>query len=303
MGIQLIGVAGPMRGKAMDLNSGSHLVGRGPGSDVRLGDDTNVSRDHAVIRVRNGSAEIQDKESRNGTWVNGERILVGELRDGDALRIGDSEFVIRRIVEPIPQPPTSQPPTSQPVIRYAGFWVRFAATAVDFLVVTLPFMLLVHLVRMSVPAVNTQPMKWGTLGLILYAIAYGAYVAWLDGSYGQTLGRMSTGIKVVNSNRRKITTGEALIRYLVHVATVRVGPIVILFIAFMFSAAMVADRSYSDFSLLFQGMDGSTTAAASFVVLIAAAFLIFYYILLAANPKKQGWHDMAAGTVVVYDSK
>lgn len=72
-------------------------VGRSHGADVRLPWDDRVSRVHAALeRVGSALAVLDDGLSRNGTWVNGER-LVGRrrLRDGDTIRVGDTVIAFR----------------------------------------------------------------------------------------------------------------------------------------------------------------------------------------------------------------
>jgi hypothetical protein len=72
-------------------------VGRGPGVDVDLADDAQVSRLHAEIECLGDAWVLADDGlSRNGSWLNGER-LVGRrrLRDGDLLRFGGTELRFR----------------------------------------------------------------------------------------------------------------------------------------------------------------------------------------------------------------
>jgi hypothetical protein len=72
-------------------------LGRSASADVRLAWDDRVSRVHAALeRVGAAWAIVDDGLSRNGTWVNGER-LVGRrvLRDGDAIRVGDTVLGFR----------------------------------------------------------------------------------------------------------------------------------------------------------------------------------------------------------------
>jgi pSer/pThr/pTyr-binding forkhead associated (FHA) protein len=67
-------------------------IGRKDGNDVRLGWDAGVSRVHAALERLGSEWMISDDGlSRNGTWVNGER-LVGRrrLRDGDVIAVGES---------------------------------------------------------------------------------------------------------------------------------------------------------------------------------------------------------------------
>ena len=67
-------------------------IGRGPSNDVGLPWDTEVSRVHAeLVRIADDWAVVDDGLSRNGTFLNGERVeRRHRLRDGDELRCGDT---------------------------------------------------------------------------------------------------------------------------------------------------------------------------------------------------------------------
>lgn len=73
-------------------------VGRGLIADIRL-EDARVSRRHAIIALRGRSVRVLDDRSANGTFVNGLRITVAELSDGDVVRFGPA---IARYVEVAP---------------------------------------------------------------------------------------------------------------------------------------------------------------------------------------------------------
>jgi len=68
------------------------VLGRGSAADVQL-TDTTVSRRHAIIRVSQGRCFLQDQNSSNGTYVNGQRITAKALEDGDRIVIGDAELI------------------------------------------------------------------------------------------------------------------------------------------------------------------------------------------------------------------
>lgn len=72
----------------MVLPEGVHEVGRSSDCWLTLEDEIS-SRVHARFHVDGSSCEIEDLSSRNGTFVNGDRI-VGRRRlvDGDRIRIG-----------------------------------------------------------------------------------------------------------------------------------------------------------------------------------------------------------------------
>lgn len=70
-------------------------LGRLERNDIALADDS-VSRLHALLESRSGTWCIRDLSSRNGTWVNGERLRAERaLRDHDEIRLGASRLVFR----------------------------------------------------------------------------------------------------------------------------------------------------------------------------------------------------------------
>ncbi|MDY0087563.1 MAG: DUF3662 and FHA domain-containing protein [Coriobacteriia bacterium] len=67
-------------------------VGRLSVSGIKLA-DANVSREHAAF-VREGAGwAIEDLDSTNGTYLNGERITFERLQDGDVISVGASELI------------------------------------------------------------------------------------------------------------------------------------------------------------------------------------------------------------------
>ena len=80
-------------------------VGRGDSADVRLGWDEEVSALHAQIAVvRDECTLVDDGLSRNGSYVNEERVHGRRLlRDGDAIRFGRTAVVYRRPGEGAPE--------------------------------------------------------------------------------------------------------------------------------------------------------------------------------------------------------
>ncbi len=76
----------PLRGRVR----GGCLVGRSPAANIHLSDPS-VSAEHARIFVENGSAQIQDLGSKNGTTWNGRRLDAEEtpwLQPMDRLTFG-----------------------------------------------------------------------------------------------------------------------------------------------------------------------------------------------------------------------
>lgn len=72
-------------------------LGRGDDVDVNLAFDPEVSRAHAELEpVGSDWALVDDGLSRNGSFVNGERVVARRrLRDGDLLRLGATALLFR----------------------------------------------------------------------------------------------------------------------------------------------------------------------------------------------------------------
>ena len=85
----------------------TYTLGRSLDNDIIL-DDPSVSRRHAQLSVSGDHYVLRDLHSRNGTFVNGQRISEVALRDGDLLTLGDVGMVIKRLSGP--RPPRQQPP-------------------------------------------------------------------------------------------------------------------------------------------------------------------------------------------------
>jgi diguanylate cyclase (GGDEF)-like protein len=88
----LIVLAGTNIGEMFKLGERGLVLGRGAGSDVSLVDDE-VSRRHALVHVVDGETWVEDSGSRNGTFVNGERIERRRLADGDKIQIGSTTIL------------------------------------------------------------------------------------------------------------------------------------------------------------------------------------------------------------------
>src|SRR5947209_1703777 len=78
-------------GKDQDYEiAGDELTIGREGSAGLVLQDPLVSRLHARIRVGNEGIVIEDLQSRNGTFVNSERVTMADLRPGDRVTIGGS---------------------------------------------------------------------------------------------------------------------------------------------------------------------------------------------------------------------
>jgi DNA-binding winged helix-turn-helix (wHTH) protein len=76
------------RRKVLDVTAGQSVIGRDRGCAVQIDADS-VSRQHARLHVNGAEVSIEDLGSKNGTWVDGERIRGAvPLVDGHTFRLG-----------------------------------------------------------------------------------------------------------------------------------------------------------------------------------------------------------------------
>ena len=93
------------RGTFFPVHQGDSLLGRSPECLIVLPSER-VSREHAVVRRIHCGLEIEDLGSRNGTWVNGNRIRRATvLQQGDAVQLGDD--VLEVVLKPNAQIPVT----------------------------------------------------------------------------------------------------------------------------------------------------------------------------------------------------
>jgi len=85
---------GPLKGQTWTL-ANDIVIGRDITCDITI-PDRQVSRRHAQIKISDGgSVEVVDLDSKNGIYVNGERIVgTAVLNDGDAIKIALIQEII-----------------------------------------------------------------------------------------------------------------------------------------------------------------------------------------------------------------
>jgi eukaryotic-like serine/threonine-protein kinase len=100
--VTLAVTTGPLAGRTFPFEGHDvFLVGRSPNAHCRFPeDDPFFSRVHFLIEVNPPQCRLTDMGSRNGTFVNGRKVEVVDLVDGDEIRAGHTRFTVR--VESVP---------------------------------------------------------------------------------------------------------------------------------------------------------------------------------------------------------
>lgn len=85
-------MSGPLQGKLHCLQGDKTIIGRDDGVDIQI-KDIRISRQHFQINIMGGNAILEDLGSTNGTYVNGQRVKVHTLQDGDKIQIPASVVI------------------------------------------------------------------------------------------------------------------------------------------------------------------------------------------------------------------
>ena len=77
------------------LPNGIHKIGRLTEKEIIL-DDVTVSRHHGFITVEDDDISINDEQSTNGIFVNGELLSESLLKSGDRIQIGKYSLIVTK---------------------------------------------------------------------------------------------------------------------------------------------------------------------------------------------------------------
>lgn len=94
MKVKLRVIGGKSDRREIDIKVPEFVIGRGEGVNLRPKSDL-ISRRHCSVVVEGGRAIIRDFGSRNGTYLNGERVEGDhQLKPNDRLRVGRLQFEV-----------------------------------------------------------------------------------------------------------------------------------------------------------------------------------------------------------------
>ena len=94
MQVKLRVIGGRNNGREISIPNQEFIIGRGEEAHLRPNSDL-VSRAHCLLKIKEGNLNISDMGSRNGTFVNGQRLSDSYIaKSGDLLRIGRLQFEI-----------------------------------------------------------------------------------------------------------------------------------------------------------------------------------------------------------------
>lgn len=105
-------------------------------------------------------------------------------------------------------------------LNYAGFWIRFGAKFLDWLIVGIPMEVLRYSL-FGIEALLGAETTPGELLFDLFNLCLGICYTWLlTWKFGGTLGKLAIGLRVVTANGEPISCGRALGRTLAEILSV-----------------------------------------------------------------------------------
>ncbi|QDE41246.1 RDD family protein [Luteibacter pinisoli] len=172
-------------------------------------------------------------------------------------------------VPPPPPPPPFLGVTDEAAPEYAGFWLRFGAWVIDYIVITVPSTFIAMAMGFQ-HAITTLFQQMETnqaaamsayldevrpISYIVLLIGFAYYVLCESSKWQGTLGKLAVGIRVTDTSGQRLTLGRAAGRNLIRLANA--------------------------------------------VPFLSVFLPMVFYVTAAFSERKQGIHDMLAGTYVL----
>ena len=165
--------------------------------------------------------------------------------------------------------------------KYRTFWRRLGASIVDTAVLSVPAIALIEGFKTAID--DPQIARFYANDALNYVVLL--YSIAMHARYGKTLGKMLTGVKVIDiSETRSIGLRQALMRDLVLLVLTIAGT----------AYFMVFGIGHVDGELT-----GSRAIIANLIALTAVIWILTELVTLLFNKKRRAVHDFIAGTVVV----
>jgi len=105
-------------------------------------------------------------------------------------------------------------PYAMPIVtvKYAGFWIRFVATIVDSLILSIPFVIARFGVGIIFTSSGLSTKILAIIGLLASMLIGWIYFILMTHNKGATLGKMLVGITVKSDDFQKLSLGKVILR-------------------------------------------------------------------------------------------
>jgi predicted Zn finger-like uncharacterized protein len=86
-------IAGGQAGSVFQIHKPRIQIGRGSAMDIQLR-DSEISRRHCVLEIRDPEVSLTDLGTTNGTWFNGSQIQTAKLGHQDEFTLGSTTLML-----------------------------------------------------------------------------------------------------------------------------------------------------------------------------------------------------------------
>ena len=189
-----------------------------------------VSRQHAILEMEKGQYFIQDLGGRNGTMLNGNRLIPHQrytIQPADKILLG-GEYVVDwpTVLSALSGKPMPEPPVvpvhdqSGKITTLAGFWRRFVASILDGIIVGIFAVLIFFVFGFSAfTDLLNHYNAAGSIsrlilaGILAFAVQWLYFALFESGGWQATLGKKAMGLKVTDMRSQRISFGRATGRF------------------------------------------------------------------------------------------
>jgi uncharacterized RDD family membrane protein YckC len=172
--------------------------------------------------------------------------------------------------------------------QYAGFWSRLGANLVDFLVFAPLIALFIWISGISRTVAVAIHVPWALLNA--------SYNVYFHGRWGQNIGKMVAGIRVVSVTGGPISWKQAFLRFSVD-AVLGVG----LAVSSVLGLLRIAPSDYATLSWTERARRvADLSPSYDFLSYATNIWIWSEVIVLLFNQRKRALHDFIAGTVVIH---
>jgi uncharacterized RDD family membrane protein YckC len=113
--------------------------------------------------------------------------------------------------QPVPDQPLMEKASA--AMEYQGIGIRFVSLLIDSIILAIIIVAIESIIGIGIMARGMVPWWLGVLDFIIYI----AYFTYLEGSRGQTVGKMITKIKVVREDGKPIDMNQAFTRNILRI--------------------------------------------------------------------------------------
>ena len=184
--------------------------------------------------------------------------------------------------------PTVEAAAQDEVPKYAGFWPRFGALLLDFLVFS-PIMSLTMILSHNFRFFNLYYFIPGLFISFMYEI-------YLVRRFGGTPGKLLMGLRITQLDFSPVSYREAILRYAPEFVLGAVSSV-----AIIIASLRVTDSEYLSLTMDAQikSLTAHTPRWYKVVGVIQNVWIWSEFIVLLTNQKRRALHDFIAGTVVI----